>query len=321
MFNNTASSIPFAAVAALLALASAFHASAAELRQVRDSSMVSIYDGSRLVLRYRYANVPMKPYADQLVSPAGLQVLRDAPDDHLHHHGLMYAMAVDQVDFWGEFTPQYGKQIQRSLSDVKTTICDGIGRAGFVETLDWVGPASEKPMLVERRSIDVVDAAQLGATLVNWRCRLQTPPDKKSIVLGGNHYFGLGMRLVESMDKGGRFFRPDGKPGRIVRGDETLAPAKWIAYTAKVGAQPVTVALFDHPDNLRHPALMFTMNNPFAYLSATMNAWKQPITVKAGVPLNLCFGVALWDGEVDTTTVERLYERWLGLSRTKDRSD
>ena len=45
----------------------------------------------------------MKPYADQLFSPAGVQVLRDSPLDHKHHHGLMYALAVDGVNFWEEF--------------------------------------------------------------------------------------------------------------------------------------------------------------------------------------------------------------------------
>ena len=32
------------------------------------------------------------------------------------------------------------------------------------------------------------------------------------------------------------------------------------------------------------------------------------------MPLNLCYGVALWDGEVDKATVEKLYQRWVELS-------
>jgi hypothetical protein len=287
---------------------------AAGLRITKDAATISIFDGDRPVFRYRSTGVPMKPYADQLFSPAGVQVLRDSPSDHKHHHGLMYAVKVDNVDFWAEFTSQYGVQRPQSLSGIKATTHDGVGQAGFVQQLNWIGPASPKPMMVERRAINVLSAADLDATLVQWCCCLQTPPGKDSIVVGGDHYFGLGMRFLVSMDRGGHFFNADDKTGSIVRGDELLTPTKWCAYTAKADGKTVTVAVLDHPGNLRHPATMFTMNTPFAYMSATRNEWKQPITVKAGHPLKLCYAVALWDGEVDKATVEKLYQRWLKFS-------
>jgi len=289
-------------------------AHAADLRITQDNSTVSIFDGDRLVLHYRFSGVPMKPYADQLFSPAGVQVLRDAPHDHLHHHGLMYALAVDGIDFWSEVGQGFGKELHKSLADVKATVRNGTGRAGFVEQLDWVGPASDKPLMVERRTIDLWRADDLGATLVGWRCRLQTPPAKEAITLTGHHYFGLGLRFLQSMDAGGRFFNADDKPGEIVRGDERLTAAKWCVYTAKDDGKPVTAAIFDHPGNVRHPAKMFTMSKPFAYLSATRNEWKEPLVVKAGKLLELSYGIALWDGEVDKATVEKLYQRWLKLS-------
>ena len=284
------------------------------LRISQDNATVSVFDGSRLMLHYRYTDVPMKPYVDQFVSPAGVQVLRNSPSDHKHHHALMFALAVDHVNFWEEHLANSGRQKHKSLADVKATVHNGIGRAGFVQELDWVGPDAEKPLLVERRAIHVVQAADLGATLVEWRCRLQTPLGKEAMVLGGSHYFGLGMRLLASMDNGGRFFNATDKLGEVVNGDQWLTPTKWCAYTAKADGKPVTVAIFDHPANLRHPAKMFTMSKPFVYLSATMNQWKEPIAVKAGKPLDLCYGVALWDGAVDGAAVEKLYRRWLALS-------
>ena len=290
------------------------NARAAELRIAQDQATVSIFDGDRPVLRYRFTNVPLKPYADELFSPAGVQVLRDSPHDHQHHHGLMYALTVDGVDFWGEVGEGFGKEKHKSRTDFKSLVRNGIGRAGFVHELNWVGPASDKPLLIERRTIAVLKDDDLGATLVEWRMSLQTPPGKDAISLTGHHYFGLGMRFVESMDSGGRFFNADDKPGDVVRGDERLTASKWCAYSAKANGKPVTVAIFDHPDNLRYPARMFTMAKPFAYLSATLNEWKEPVVVKAGEPLNLRYGVALWDGEADKAKVEKLYQRWLKQS-------
>jgi len=300
-------------VCVLLVLSVAASAAAAELRINRDGNSVSIFDNGKPVLRYHYADVAKKPYVDQLFTPAGVQILRDSPDDHKHHHALMYALAVDGVNFWEEHEANSGCEVHKKLLEVKATTINALGDAKFVEDLEWVGPKSEKPVLLERRAIDVLQSAHQDATLVRWCCCLQTPPGKDSAIVTGHHYYGLGMRFLVSMDKDGRFFNADDLPGENING-QRLTPVKWCAYTAKADGKPVTVALFDHPSNLRYPAKMFSMTAPFAYLSATLNAWKEPITLKAGQPLNLCYGVALWDGEVDKATVEKMYQRWLSLT-------
>lgn len=295
-------------------LASAVGEDAGSLKIVKGKTTLSISDGDRLVFRYRYAGVPMKPYVDQLFSPNRVQILRDAPPDHNHHHGLMFALKVDDVNFWEERDANSGKELHKRFCDVKATVNDDASRAGFVQKLDWVGPDSDEPLLIERREIDVVKANDLGATLIEWRSTLKTPPGNESMTLSGRNYFGLGMRFVESMDQDGRFFSLGDKPGGIDQGNQQLTPAKWCAYTAKADGKPVTVALFDHPDNLGHPAAMFTMYRSFSYLTATVDGWKQPVVVKAGHPLEFRYTIALWDGAADKATVERLYQRWCGLS-------
>jgi len=130
-------------------------------------------------------------------------------------------------------------------------------------------------------------------------------------LLTGEHYFGLGLRFVESMDRGGRFLNAEGSAGESVRGSERLTPAKWCAYTATADGHPVTVAVFDHPSNPRHPARMFTMTPPFAYIAATLNLWKEPMTLKAGEVLELIYGIALWDGELQPAEIERVYRLWV----------
>jgi hypothetical protein len=317
-----------AAVATLAPLSLAAEPTAKESDAIafarKDKTTVSAARGNQPLFRYRHADVPMKPYVDQLFSPAGVQVLRDSPHDHKHHHALMFALAADGVDFWAEL-PECGTQKQRSLKTINQLALIPNGqwqkRAGLAEELDWTSPASKQTLLVERREVCVLGIfdtkdADLGATLVDWQSQLEAPPGKDSVKLTGGHYFGLGIRFLQSMD-GGQFFYADDKPGEIIRGDEQLTPAKWCAYTAKADGKPVTVALFDHPKNVRYPAKMFTMTQPFAYLSATRNEWKQPITLEAGKPLELHYAVAVWDGKVDKPTVERLYQRWLKMNASE----
>ena len=244
--------------------------------------------GNKPVLEYRYRDVPFKPYVAQLYSPNGVAVLRDNVLDHLHHHGLMFALAAGGVDFWAE-TPKCGRQVGRKF-EVRDT--------GVTQQLDWT-TSDGKVLLNEERSVQVHSGP---VTLLTWRIRLQA---KDEIQLTGSHYFGLGMRFLASMDKVGTFINSANATGDVVRGTERLAAANWCAYTA----QGVTVALFDHPDNLRHPARMFTMNAPFAYQSATLNLWKEPFLLKK--PLDLRYGVAVWDGQPGHDEIEKLYQHWL----------
>ena len=297
---------------------------AAVLHTVQDKNTVSILDGNRPMLRYRYENVYRKPYVDQLFSPAGVQMLRDSPPDHKHHHGLMYAIGVDKVNFWEENKPEFGTEKHRLLEEISDYPTDGIWRSGFIEDLDWMAPAKDRPQMIERRAVEVLQdqksgggAAGFGATLVDWRCRFTVPEGKDVVVLGGTHYHGLGMRFVQSMDKGGRFFNADDKPGEDGPSGCRLVRTRWCAYTAKADDKPVTVALFDHPTNFRHPQTMFTLTRGFAYMSATMNEWREPVTIKAGHPLELRYGIVVWDGAVDKATVEKLYQRWVKLSGSK----
>ncbi|MBM3892092.1 MAG: hypothetical protein FJ388_23495, partial [Verrucomicrobia bacterium] len=184
---------------------------------------------SKPLLEYRYASVPFKPYVSQMWTLAGVPVLRDSPQDHKHHHGLMFALAADGVDFWSE-TAKNGKQLGRSL-DGPTPAPGG---AQFTQRLDWVA-TNGTVVLREQRNIFVHDMQVLVtgpgdglrktaviATLLTWRSRLSTGPNRETVTLTGAHYFGLGARFPQEMDKGGEFINATGQPGEIVRGDERL---------------------------------------------------------------------------------------------------
>jgi hypothetical protein len=168
--------------------------------------------------------------------------------------------------------------------------------AGLENQLVWVGPEGGAALAREDRRIAVHRHDGLGVTLLTWRTKLEPAEGKPSIKLAGSHYFGLGMRFVQSMDGADDFFTPAGKAtGETVRGNERLVRGKWCAYAAEVDGKPVTVAMFDYPENVR-PAWWFIMAKQFAYMSATLNLHREPLVVEAGKPLTLIYGVAVWDG-------------------------
>ena len=269
----------------------------------------TIRAGARTVLEYRAAVSPLKPYVRELYTPGGVQILRDSPADHKHHHGLMFALGVNGVDFWGEAAGA-GSQQPRGHYETATTPFRDAPCTRLIQVLDWTD-AHGKKLLAERREVGTVALkGSAPVTLVLWSSELSPAAGCTAVKLDGHHYYGLGMRFVKSMDKGGRFFNASKQPGDVVRGTERLVAAKWCAYTARADGKPVTAAIFDYPTNPRHPNKLFTMSVPFAYLSATLNLYKEPLALPAGKKLKLSYAVAVWDGETSAAEIEALYEKW-----------
>ena len=287
-------------------LAGALSAGAQEpLEITSDEAVVTVKTADCPVAAYQFQPKPRKGFLDQLLSPAGVNILRDAPADHLHHHGLMFAIAVDGVDFWSEHE-QCGYQKHAELADVKAYRRHGQSWCTFAQQVDWVGPDAEALLLKEARTIDVCRMSDGGPTVVTWQARLEPPPGKSSVTITGSPYFGLGMRFVESMDKGGKFVNADGKTG--VEGTNDVRSA-WCAYSAAADGKPVTVTMFDCPANPRFPATWFTMDSAFAYMAVTLNLSKEPLVIESGKPLELRYAVALWDGQIDPDRIEKLYRQ------------
>lgn len=280
-------------------------------RIMTDAGSLTVYTGNKPALRYRYAEVPYKPYVDLFYTPAGVNVLRDAPADHKHHHGLMFAMAADGINFWEE-AQKSGLQAHAAINDLRVGVGGDIHYAGFVENLDWVDPNAKRVILFESRRLELIRGKDQRASLLTWESAITAPPDRKTVALSGSDYFGLGMRFVKSMDTGGRFVNAEGKTG--VK-DTHAARSRWCAYSAAVEGKPVTIAVFDHPTNPRQPATWFTMDQPFAYMAVTLNLSKQPLTLQQEKPLLVKYGVALWDGTTAPAEIESLYRRWVELTQ------
>lgn len=280
---------------------------------VLDETHLTVASGGP-ILRYHYAGVPFKPYVQELYSRDGFNLLLDAPSDHLHHHGLMFAVAAEEIDFWAE-TETCGKQEHRQWSNAGTLdTAGGMARASFSETVNWVRPSDNVTLLNEARTLATYRAADLPVTLVTWISVLTPAAGLPSVTLTGSHYFGLGFRFPPSMDGIGTFRNAAGDLGEIVRGEERNGRATWSCYSAEVDGKPVTVAMFDDPSNARHPATWFTMPS-FAYMSATLDLKTEPLVIEAGDTLALRYGVAIWDAAPDDSEIEAMYQRWLSLPR------
>jgi len=264
----------------------------------RGDDLVPLAEGAALL---QAAPSPMKPYVKELRTPAGVQVLDDAPPDHPHHHGLMMAVNVNGIEFWAERPPEdKGRQVV-----VSTVVTGG---TAVVQSLRWTAPGGIV-VLEETRRIHIAAGRGMSPTILTWASELRAPTNLPA-ELAGRHYLGLGMRFVGEFAGAAQFEYEDGAVSRTVRGTEKLTAGRWCAVRVVVGGRPVTVAMFDDPYNPRHPNEWFTMVTPFAYLSATLGLQQTPLRLAPGSAVSLRWGVALWDGDVGQAAVANEWARW-----------
>jgi hypothetical protein len=228
----------------------------------------------------------------------------------------MFAISVNGCNFWEEFNKKYGKQITVTINpkqdnknpkqDDKKTPDD---TDSLVSELDWTDGGG-KILLKEERKISVQKESDV--TLLDWVTTLKTQDQKAILDKSNHHYFGLGMRFVESMDKSGQFFTDNEKNKfDIVRTDDRLTLCRWVAYRAKLGDAPVTVAIFGHKEN-PIPTMAFTKgeSRSYAYLGITLNLHRKPVEMKPNSSLTFRYRVAVWDGEVKPETIENAFLKY-----------
>jgi len=285
-----------------------------QLQIKQQDDQVVLSEAGRVVLVYQASPAPYKPYVKQWLTPGGLQVLEDSPPDHVHHHGLMLAVGVNDVDFWSEIhVPKPGRQVPRGRTTVscKTTTQNGrtTSQATIEQTIDWKD-FEGTPLLEERRTITWQRVPGLDASMILWTSRLIPAKGQQQVELWGRRYFGLGTRIGPTGPQPAEFVNSTGKPGKPVRGREGLVRADWCACRGVIEGKKFTLAVFDHPNNPRSPATFFTMNRPFAYLSATLALKAEPLKLSAERPITLRYGLVLWDGHVDKQQIARAARLW-----------
>ena len=272
------------------------------------------YEGLPLLV-YAFATNQFKPYVRELHAFNGVNILRDAPADHLHHHGLMYAIKVNGTNFWEE-SPSAGHEIPGR--DVLRTIGrdpNGLPRARFSQPIWWVtadqtnsaNPASVA-LLIEQRTLALTLDEKAGEIALEWRGDFEVGSAAARVTLGGAAYHGLGLRLPEAFDKVARHQNSEDLPYTAEQKWDVTA-AKWASVSGVVGDKDLMIALFSHPSNRNAPKF-FSMIDTFAYLSATQGLDTEPIEYTAGDHFSVRYLLTVYPARKSKEFLDRRYSRW-----------
>jgi len=268
---------------------------------------VRVEVGGKLFTEYVFKGAS-RPYCYPVLAADGVSLVRDFPmketagedRDHPHHRALMFAHSnVNQVDFWNEGTS--GTRFPKG-----TTAHDGIeeasgGEIGVLRVRNrWNAPdgrtlATDTTTLRFRAVGDV--------RMIDYEVTIRAPKDTP-VTMGDNKDGTMAIRVAQWMTMPHKLQKKDiPGVGRIVtaRGERDAKAwgtrAEWCDYHAERDGKIYGVAIFDHPQNLRHPTWWMARDyglfaaNPFGQKdfepAAKHPAGKGDYTIPAGGTLTL----------------------------------
>ncbi|MCW3100221.1 MAG: hypothetical protein JWL77_5839 [Chthonomonadaceae bacterium] len=242
---------------------------------------ITIDVAGKLFTRYTTHSGPNKPFFYPILTPDNQNLTRRWPvepnadpaesHDHPHHRGLWFThSSVNGVDFWTEVETdkvKLGKTVNTGFSN----LVSGPVFGEFQATTDWIMPDGKR-VATDTRTVHVYPLSD-GGRILDFDITFK--PDGGPVVFGDNKDGVFGLRLPDSMA-----VNPSVKPARPGTGHYINSAgdkdgeawgkaAEWVDYWGPVGSETWGVAMFDSPQNFRHPQTwhardyaLFTVN-PF----------------------------------------------------------
>jgi hypothetical protein len=270
----------------------------------------------RTLLTYAFATNQFKPYVRELRSLRGDPVLRDAPSDHLHHHGLMYAIRVNGVNFWEEVNQPGHERHVKLLAHRTGRSAHGLPEASFTELVHWVPPGdhalpdtTRAALLVERRTLTLTVNEATEEVALAWHAEFEVGARTNRVKLHGSEYNGLGLRLPAAWDRVARHQNSETGPLRNSSKPE-VASARWSAVAHTVNGRSIQVVLCAPSGGQAGSNMFFTMTEPFTYLSVTQGLDKAPIDYRAGDRFRLDYLVLVYPTERTPEQIELRSRVW-----------
>jgi len=206
----------------------------------------------KLFTEYCFKDVP-RPYFYPVIGPTGVPIIRHWPmkegkneaKDHVHHRSLWFTHGeVNGHDFWGE-----GSRSGKIVHDKFLKVTSGRKVGVIQSTNKWVA-RDGKVICTDTRTHRFYNRPD--GQIMDFEVTIHASEGK--VVLGDTKEGSMAIRLAPTM-------RVEGKVGKghILNSeghrdkDAWGKRAAWCDYYGPVEDEIVGVAIFDHPQNPKHP--------------------------------------------------------------------
>ena len=294
---------------------------------------------------YIWPTTLKKPVLYPLRTSAGTVVTRGFPleprpgerVDHPHHVGLWLNHGdVNGFDFWNNSdaipakdAAKYGTIVHRAIKSAKS----GADKGELQVTEDWTTPDG-KTLLREDttyvfrggaglRSIDRITTltaldqkvtfhdSKEGMIGMRVARELEQPSDKAEIFTDASGK-ATAVAKLDNTGVSGSYTSSEGKTGDAVWA--TRAP--WTMLSGKIGSEPITLAILDHPKNPTHPTYWHARGyglfaaNPFGAKAYTDGKTETNFALEPGQSVTLKHRVLILSGPTTADQLGAQYKRY-----------
>jgi len=322
--------IPFPAItsfllasvpAAFSAEKDAASASGVQITQLPDRLHIQL--NGKLFTEYFFKDVP-RPYCYPLIGPGELAMTRNWPmktaldeaHDHPHHRSLWFAHgSVNGHDFWSE-AKGFGKIVHDSFDEIKSG-----KESGTVKSRNkWVADDGTL-VCTDDRVLRIYNTGHDNERLFDFEITLHAPD--KEVVFGDTKEGTMAVRLAETMRLKGKVGHGHIINSKGVRDEATWGKqADWCDYYGPVDEKTVGIAIFDNPQNPRHPTWWHVRDyglfaaNPFGQhdFESLPNKSAGNLTVPAGKSITFRYRFYLHEGDDQQGKVAEKYREYVESS-------
>jgi len=251
-----------------------------------------------------------RPYFHPLLGPAGASLTQDGEfpgtgKGHIWHTGLVIAhQNFTDGNNWQTGSPKFSRMRHVAFDVMESGPL--LGR--FIERLEWLNVAGDRTVFHETRTITIPCRTNrrrfldLDTTIT---CGSQPA------VWNATPYHLLAIRVPDAMlvGKGGVITNSEAQTNPP---DGT--PARWLDYSGPLGAASAGVALFDHPQNPRHPTRWLNFQ---AQTIGAAPAHQEPLAWKPGEAHRFRYRVYLHEGNAAQAAVAQEYAAYIAEPQSR----
>ncbi len=288
-----------------------------QITRLADRLRVEI-DG-QLFTEYFFNDVP-RPYCYPLIGPGGAAMTRDWPmknspgeeHDHPHHRSLWFAHgAINGHDFWSE-EKNFGKTVHEDFLDIRSSPEVGVIR----EQNKWV-TTEGTVVCTDERALRFYKLSNPTERMMDFEITLFA--SNGELTFGDTKEGTMAVRLAETMRLKGKLGQGHIVNSAGVRDGQTWGKrADWCDYYGPVGGKTVGIAIFDHPQNPRHPTWWHVRDyglfaaNPFGQhdFESLSNKTAGNLVVPAGKSVTFRYRFYLHEGDDQQAKVAERYKEY-----------
>ncbi len=291
-------------------------AKARKFKWSEKQNSVSLLNDDQVVWQYNFNKIEGKPYFHPLSTIDGTELTWLRPYDHPWHRAIWFSWKfINGLNYWEEDRSTGKSDGITELKSVDYSVTDNF-EAEFKLELAYHPPGSDD-LLKEDRSIQMSAPDENGNYYMDWESTFtvladevtfdRTPLSHEPEGKGYGGYAGFSARLnknlwnVEAVNDLGETNDLHGKA------------SKWLTYNMKdLKGESVSITIFDHPQNLRHPNNWYitkTTNHPFYYFSPAM-LFDSKLILKKGEELHLKYRLLVSPEGLNQETIKSSWEKF-----------